>query len=159
MLDFETYLKSSCNVPDAAACGIEYKYNNTTSIDRKTGGSRIGHVVTVKTTWTDKDARALRVNKIVFQNDEVSKASMKNLGTMSSVELNYKFRSAKGQIMRELIREKQEKINQMQMDVMMMSSYININNHHVQQMQEQVSLPGVVQSGVSGSAAKTSFDM
>lgn len=156
MLDFETYLKSNCNVPDAAACGVEYNHTKSTSMDRKTRKPITNHTVTVKTTWTDRDARVLRTNKLVFQNDALTKASEKNIGTMSTVELNNKFRAAKSQIIRELIREKQEKINQLQMDVMMMSNYINTSVNGSTMFQQQ---PNTIEPVQQQANVKHAFDM
>ena len=152
MLEFETYLKSNTNVQDAAACGIEYSHN--TSVKNK---NSVNHTVTVKITWTDRNAKILRATKISFQNDTLTKASEKNIGQMSTVELNHLFRQAKCQITRELIRQKQEKINQMQMDVMMMNNYIN-QSHTSPNTHTTTSMPPVIQQQQPANS-KPSFDM
>lgn len=148
MLDFETYLKSNTNVQDAAACGIEYSHN--TSLKKK---NAVNHTITVKITWTDRNAKILSSTKISFQNDTLTKASEKHIGQMSTVELNHLFRQAKCQITRELIRQKQEKINQLQMDVNMMNNYINQPHTPT-----NTSMPPVIQQQYSANA-KPAFDM
>lgn len=152
MYEFESYLKSNCNSSKAVACGIDYSYSQSTN------KNVIIHVITVKLTWTDRDANPILNQKLIFRNDTLTKASEKHLKTINPSELTNKFRLAKPYIVKQLIRSKQEKIAELQMDVDVMCSYLGSNSDIIHPTQKNTvhltDQPQPVHPSV-----KTAFDM
>ena len=48
MQEFESYIKSNYNVPNATACGIQYTYNTRVTQDRKSKVSIKNYIINMK---------------------------------------------------------------------------------------------------------------
>ena len=128
MQDFETYIKSNYIIPEATACGINYTYTTKTSADRKSKTTIKHHIVTMKLIWFDKDSKQLGTERLVFQDDTLTKSSEKQCKTISPTEATNRFRIAKSQIVQLLINVRQSKINDLQHDIHALSQYLGSNS-------------------------------
>ena len=72
MEEFETYVKSNWNVPNAAACGITYTHA-TRIVTNKSKVPVKNHSVNLTISWHDKDNVQLQTEKLSFLNDDMSK--------------------------------------------------------------------------------------
>ena len=157
MQDFETYIKSNYNVQNAVACGVIYTHTTRTSIDKKSKVSIRNHTINVKLTWFDKDNNNLLVEKLTFINDTLSKACEKQCKTISPTEVTNKFRVAKHDIVRLLIRAKCDKINDLQNDVNILHTYMGSNTDIIApEMKNTIDITEPLQTT---SRSKTQFEM
>jgi orotate phosphoribosyltransferase-like protein len=117
----------------------------------------------MKLTWFDKDGKQLTVEKLAFQNDVLTKASEKQCKTISPTEVTNKFRVAKQDIVRLLIRARQSKIDALQHDVNILYSYLGSSTDIIpQQMKGTLQLADTniePRLELQRTASKTTFDM
>ena len=157
MQEFESYIKSNYNVPNAAACGINYTYNTRLSQDKKSQRMIINYIINMKLTWFDKDGKQLLIEKLAFQNDTVTKASEKQCKLISPTEATNKFRIAKPYIVQQLIQEKQSKINDLQHDINILHTYLGSTTDIIpHQMKGTIQ---IVDAAPVSTPSKTTFDM
>ena len=162
MQEFESYIKSNYNVPNAAACGINYTYNTRLSQDKKSQRMIINYIINMKLTWFDKDGKQLLIEKLAFQNDTVTKASEKQCKLISPTEATNKFRIAKPQIVQQLIKAKQSKVDDLQHDIKTLYSYLGSNSDIIpQQMKNTMQIADSTIGATSNDTthSKTLFDM
>ena len=124
MQEFETYIKSNYNVPNATACGINYTYTTRLTQDKKSKVSIKNYIINMKLAWYDRDNKQLLIEKLAFQNDTITKSSEKQCKLISPTEATNKFRIAKPYIVQQLIQEKQSKINDLQHDINILHTYL-----------------------------------
>ena len=157
MQDFETYVKSNFIVPEATACGINYTYNTRLTQDKKSQRMVINYIINMKLTWFDKNGNQLSTEKLTFQNDSLTKASEKQCKTISPTEVTNKFRVAKQDIVRLLIRARQSKIDALQHDVNILYSYLGSTTDIIpQQMKGTLQ---IADAAPVSTPSKTTFDM
>lgn len=123
MQDFETYIKSNYNVPTAAATSIKYNYSNRHVQDKASKAVILNHIITMTITIFDNAGKQLLAEKLTFLNDTITKASEKQLHTISPSEATNKFRAAKLSIIRQLTKVRQEKIQQLQQELDTLIAY------------------------------------
>ena len=159
MQDFESYIKSNYVVPSSTACGIHYTYSTRLTQDKKSQRTVINHVINMKLTWFNKDGKQLTVEKLTFQNDILTKSSEKQCKTISPTDVTNKFRLAKQDILRLLIRARQSKIDALQHDVNILSSYLGSTTDIIPQQMKgtlQITDSTIEQQPTT---SKTTFDM
>ena len=157
MEDFESYVKSNYIVPESTACGINYTYNTRLTQDKKSQRMVINYIINMKLTWFDKNGNQLTVEKLIFQNDVLTKASEKQCKTISPTEVTNKFRVAKQDIVRLLIRARQSKIDALQHDVNILYSYLGSSTDIIpQQMKGTLQ---IADAAPVSTPSKTTFDM
>lgn len=159
MEDFESYIKSNYIVPSSTACGIHYTYNTRLTQDKKSQRMIINHIINMKLTWFDKDGKQLTVEKLTFQNDILTKASEKQCKTISPTEVTNKFRVAKQDIIRLLVRVRQSKIDALQHDINALYSYLGSSTDIIPQQMKgtlQITDSTIEQQSTT---SKTTFDM
>jgi hypothetical protein len=158
MQDFESYVKSNYTIPEATACGINYTYTTRTSTDRKSKTTIKHHIVTMKLIWFDKDSKQLATERLVFQDDTLTKASEKQCTTISPTEVTNKFMVAKQDIVRLLIKVKQNKINDLQHEANALYNYLGSSTDIIpQQMKGTLTIEPCIE--LQRVASKTTFDM
>lgn len=113
MQDLESYVKSNYSITNAAGCSIAYGFSTRTAIDRKSKVPVKNYNVSMKLTWFDSTGKDLATEKLNFINDTLSKASEKQLHTINPGDTTNKFRAAKPDIVRLLIKAKHHKINEL----------------------------------------------
>ena len=123
MEEFETYVKSNWNVPNAAACGITYTHA-TRIVTNKSKVPVKNHSVNLTISWHDKDNVQLQTEKLSFLNDDMSKTYDKKMKLINRKELVNKFRVAKPEIIKKIINEKHEKLIDLQHEINELQSYI-----------------------------------
>ena len=123
MHEFEAYVKSNWNVPNATSCGITYTHTTriTTS---KSKVSVKNHSVNLTIAWRDKDNIQLQTEKLSFLNDDMTKTYDKKLHTINRNELVNKFRAAKPEIINKIINEKHEKLLDLQREIGELNAYV-----------------------------------
>ena len=159
MQDFESYIKSNYIVPESTACGIHYTYSTRLTQDKKSQKMIINHIINMKLTWFDKNGKQLSTEKLTFQNDILTKASEKQCKTISPTEVTNKFRVAKQDIVRLLVRVRQSKIDALQHDINLLYSYLGSSNDIIPQQMKgtlQVTDSTIEQQTTT---SKTTFDM
>ena len=62
MQDFEHYIKSNYNIPNATACSITYTYNYKLSQDKKSHKMIINHTIKMTLVFIDKDGKQIYLN-------------------------------------------------------------------------------------------------
>jgi hypothetical protein len=82
----------------------------------------------MKIIWLDKSSKQLAAEKLIFINDTLAKSCEKQLKTINPSEATNKFRAAKHDIIRQLSRAKQQKINTLQQELNALSQYAGSNN-------------------------------
>ena len=128
MQEFEYYIKSNWIVTNHAATSISYSYTSRQVQDKKSKTSILNHVITMKIIWLDKSSKQLAAEKLTFINDTLAKSCEKQLRTINPSEATNKFRAAKHDIIRQLSRAKQQKINTLQQELNALSQYAGSNN-------------------------------
>jgi tRNA G10 N-methylase Trm11 len=128
MQEFEYYIKSNWTVTNHAATSISYSYTSRQVQDKKSKTSILNHVITMKIIWLDKSSKQLAAEKLTFINDTLAKSCEKQLKTINPSEATNKFRAAKHDIIRQLSRAKQQKINTLQQELNALSQYAGSNN-------------------------------
>ena len=159
MQDFESYIKSNYIVPESTACGIHYTYSTRLTQDKKSQKMIINHIINMKLTWFDKNGKQLSTEKLTFQNDILTKASEKQCKTISPTEVTNKFRVAKQDIVRLLVRVRQSKIDALQHDINALYSYLGSTTDIIPQQMKgtlQVTDSTIEQQTTT---SKTTFDM
>ena len=157
MQEFETYIKSNYNVPNATACGINYTYTTRLTQDRKSKVSIKNYIINMKLAWYDRDNKQLLIEKLAFQNDTITKSSEKQCKLISPTEATNKFRIAKPYIVQQLIQEKQSKINDLQHDINILHTYLGSTTDIIpHQMKGTIQ---IVDAAPVSTPSKTTFDM
>ena len=159
MQDFESYIKSNHVVPESTACGIQYTYSTRLTQDKKSQKMIINHIINMKLTWFDKDGKQLSTEKLTFQNDSLTKSSEKQCKTISPTEVTNKFRVAKQDIVRLLVRVRQSKIDTLQHDINLLYSYLGSSTDIIPQQMKgtlQITDSTIEQQPTT---SKTTFDM
>ena len=123
MQDFERYVKSNYHVQGAAACSVTYTYSYKLSDDKASKRMIINHTIKMNLTFLDGGGKQLSTAKLMVINDSLAKISEKECKTISPAEVTNKFRIAKPEIARQLIKVKQDKINSLQHTVNLLTSY------------------------------------
>ena len=159
MQDFEHYIKSNYNIPNATACSITYTYNYKLSQDKKSHKMIINHTIKMTLVFIDKDGKQISNERLTFTNDTLTKASEKQCKTIAPTEVTNKFRVAKRDIARQLIAVKQDKINDLQHDIDLLTSYTGSSTDIIpQQMKGTLQLSDELINEQT-THTKTSFDM
>lgn len=128
MQEFENYVKSNYNVPNATACSIKYTFTSRETIDKIAKRTVIMYTVVMSMTWFDKCGKQLQTDKMIFVNDNLSKSSEKNCLTIAPGETTNKFRLAKSEIISMLLNAKQEKIDILKEEQALLRKYLGTNN-------------------------------
>ena len=123
MEEFETYVKSNWNVPNAVACGIAYTHTTRIAATKSKVPVK-NHSVNLTISWHDKDNVKLQTEKLTFLNDDMTKTYDKKLKLISRKELVNKFRVAKPEIINKIIEEKHEKLLDLQHEISELQAYI-----------------------------------
>jgi hypothetical protein len=112
----------------------------------------------MKLIWFDKDSKQLATERLVFQDDTLTKASEKQCTTISPTEVTNKFRVAKQDIVRLLIKVKQNKINDLQHEANALYNYLGSSTDIIpQQMKGTLTIEPCIE--LQRVASKTTFDM
>ena len=160
MQDFERYVKSNYHVQGAAACSVTYSYNYKLSEDKASKRMIINHTIKMNLTFLDGGGKQLSTAKLMFINDSLAKISEKECKTISPAEVTNKFRIAKPEIARQLIKVKQDKINSLQHTVNLLTSYSGAGNDIIPQQMKGTLQLNIGSSEVGSSPrSKTTFDM
>ena len=130
MQDFEYYIKSNYHVQNTAAVLIKYTYSNRQAQDKRSKVPVLNHILTMTLTFYDNAGLQLAAEKLTFINDIIAPSSAKQLKTISPSEATNKFRMAKSHIIRQLINDRQQKINSLQNDLNNLMQY-NSSNHDI----------------------------
>ena len=157
MQAFEDYIKSNYKIPNTTSCGITYNYTTRNTQDKKSKVYIKNHVITMKLTWFDKDNKQLYSERIVFQNDTLTKASEKHCHTISPTEVTNQFRVAKPYIIQTLIKIKQTKLESLYYDIALLNEYNGVNNDIIPPVMKNTMQ--IVDNTSSTSTSKTTFDM
>lgn len=123
MQDFESYVKSNYYIPRHVSCGITYSYTSRSIIDKKSKTNMLIHCIYMKLRWYDRDNRLLQDAKLTFINDSLTKFCERQLTTIAPSEVTNKFRLAKPEIVRDLIKVKEDKLKVLQEDVNALYTY------------------------------------
>ena len=126
--EFENYVKSNYNIPGATACAIKYTFSTRDTVDKKSKIPVITYTIVMKMTWFDKCGQQLQTDKIVFVNDTLSKASEKSCFTIAPGEVTNRFRVAKRDIIRLLLKIRQEKIDELKEEQSLLTRYLGTDN-------------------------------
>ena len=140
MQDFEHYVKSNYNIPNTSACSITYSYNYKLAEDKKSNKMIINNIIKMTLIFMDVNGKQLATEKLTFVNDTLTKASEKQCKTISPGEVTNRFRVAKTDIARQLIKVKQDKINDLQHDINLLTSYNGSGGIIPQQMKSTLQL-------------------
>ena len=125
---FENYVKSNYNIPNATACSIKYTFTSRESTDKISKIPVIMYTVVMKMTWFDKYGQQLHTDKFIFVNDNLAKSSEKSCLTIAPGETTNRFRVAKPEIIRSLLKTKQEKIDELKQEQSLLTRYLGTNN-------------------------------
>lgn len=158
MQEFETYVKSNYNIPNAVACGITYTYTRTVKKPRaKTQTAEVVHTVNMKLVWFDSSNNQLDSSKLTFQNDTLTKPSEKQCRTINPSDTTNKFRIAKQEIVQQLAAKLTAKIADLQSDVSSLHSYMGASSTIIpQSMKPHIEL---TRTGPSSPKVNQKFDM
>ena len=107
--------------------------------------------------FMDVNGKQLATEKLTFVNDTLTKASEKQCKTISPGEVTNRFRVAKTDIARQLIKVKQDKINDLQHDINLLTSYNGSGGIIPQQMKSTLQLAD--SNSPQTARLKTTFDM
>ena len=124
MDEFENYVKSNYNITNATACSIKYTFSTRDTIDKQSKIPVIIYTIVMKMTWFDKYGQQLRIEKLIFVNDTLSKSSEKSCFRIAPSEVSNKFRIAKREIVQSLLNTKQEKIDELKKEQSLLSKYL-----------------------------------
>ena len=150
MQEFEQYVKSNWNVPEATSCGITYTHSV------RTAKKVINHSINLTISWRDKDNNLIKTEKLAFVNDDMSKTYDKKMFTINRKELVNKFRLAKTAIVHKIIAEKQAKAMVLQDEIASLENYIGrVDDVIPTTMKNTIQLAKTP----SESATHTKFDM
>ena len=159
MQDFEQYVKSNYQISNAAACNISYTFSKRTSKDRKSKANVIIYTITMKLTWLDAAGKQLQTEKLAFANDELTKASEKQLRTINPGDTTNRFRAAKNEIIHTLVHAKQSKIDDLMQERAQLLTYLGRSDDAIPaEMKGTIRLERDADSNYSRSS-KTNFDM
>ena len=166
MQDFEQYVKSNYQISNAAACNISYTFSKRTSKDRKSKANVIIYTITMKLTWLDAAGKQLRTEKLAFANDELTKASEKQLRTINPGDTTNRFRAAKNEIIHTLVHAKQSKIDDLMQERAQLLTYLGRSDAGLYkgadiipaEMKGTMHIQAAADSNYSRSS-KTNFDM
>lgn len=151
MQEFEQYVKSNWNVPEATSCGITYTH--TVRMTKKV----VNHSINLTISWRDKDNNLIKTEKLAFLNDDMSKTYDKKMFTINRKELVNKFRLAKTAIVHKIIAEKQAKAMILQDEIASLTNYIGrVDDVIPTTMKNTIQL---VKPPSAESASHTKFDM
>jgi hypothetical protein len=128
MQEFENYVKSNYNIPNAASCGITYTHSKSSKLDKKSNRPVIVHTINMKLVWFDSSNHQLDTSKLAFQNDTLTKPSEKVLRTINPSDTTNKFRAAKNEIVQTLIHIRQQAEAKLQDEIQSLHSYLGNNN-------------------------------
>ena len=156
MQEFETYVKSNWNVPNATSCGITYTHT-TRITTNKSKVSVKNHSVNLTIAWRDKNNVPLQTRKLTFLNDDMSKTYDEKLHTINRKELVNKFRAAKPEIINKIICEKQQKLLELQREIGELNAYIGRSDDVIPPPMKGVI--DVVSTSVQPVSPKQTFDM
>ena len=156
MQEFETYVKSNWNVPNATSCGITYTHT-TRITTNKNKVSVKNHSVNLTISWRDKDNNQLQTEKLSFLNDDMTKTYDKKLNTINRKELVNKFRAAKQEIINKIIREKYQKLLELQNEINELNAYIGRSDDVIPPPMKGVI--DVVSTSDQPVSSKQTFDM
>lgn len=123
MEEFENYVKSNYIIPNAAACAIKYTFTTRETIDKASKRPVIIYTIVMKMVWFDKYGQQLKVEKLIFVNDTLSKPSESNCSTIAPSEVSNKFRLAKSTIIRMLVETRQQKIDELKQEQALLRKY------------------------------------
>ena len=129
MDEFENYVKSNYNIPGATACAIKYTFSTRDTIDKKSKISVINYTIVMKMAWFDKCGQQLQTDKMIFVNDTLSKASEKSCFIIAPSEVSNKFRIAKREIVRSLLKIREEKINELKEEQSLLNRYLGADSN------------------------------
>ena len=156
MQEFETYVKSNWNVPNATSCGITYTHT-TRITTNKSKVSVKNHSVNLTIAWRDKNNVQLQTEKLSFLNDDMTKTYDKKLNTINRKELVNKFRAAKQEIINKIIREKYQKLLELQNEISELNAYIGRSDDVIPPSMKGVI--DVVSTSEQPVSSKQTFDM
>ena len=159
MQEFEYYIKSNYNVPNHAATAISYSYSSRIILDKKSNKNILNHAITMKIIWFDRNSKQLAAEKLTFINDTLAKSCEKQLRTINPSEATNKFRAAKHEIIRQLSRAKQQKINILQDELNQLINYSGSSHDIIPPVMKatQEILPAAYKGAAS--TQKHTFDM
>lgn len=138
MQEFETYVKSNYNIPNAVSCGITYTYTKQQRTNKKSSTVEIVHTINMKLSWFDSSNHQLDSSKLTFQNDTLTKASEKQCKTINPSDTTNKFRIAKQEIVQQLTSKLTAKIAELQSDVNSLHTYMGSNSSIIPQTMKPV---------------------
>ena len=156
MQEFEAYVKSNWNVPNATSCGITYTHT-TRITTNKSKVSVKNHSVNLTIAWRDKNNVPLQTRKLTFLNDDMSKTYDEKLHTINRKELVNKFRAAKPEIINKIICEKQQKLLELHREIGELNAYIGRSDDVIPPPMKGVI--DVVSTSVQPVSPKQTFDM
>ena len=107
----------------------------------------------------DVNGKQLATEKLTFVNDTLTKASEKECKTISPGEVTNRFRVAKTYIARQLIKVKQDKINDLQHDINLLTSYSGSGADIIPQQMKNTLQLAAQETNPQIPRPKTTFDM
>ena len=160
MQEFENYVKSNYNIPNATSCGITYTHSKSSKLDKLSKRPVIIHTINMKLIWFDSSNHQLDTSKLTFQNDTLTKASEKVLRTINPSDTTNKFRAAKNEIVQTLTAKLQQAEAKLQDEIQSLHSYLGTSNDIIpQSMKPHIELAKA--NSIAGSIAdeRKKFDM
>ena len=114
----------------------------------------------MKLTWLDAAGKQLQTEKLAFANDELTKASEKQLRTINPGDTTNRFRAAKNEIIHNLVHAKQSKIDDLMQERAQLLTYLGRSDDAIPaEMKGTIHIqPAAADSNYSRSS-KTNFDM
>ena len=160
MQDFESYVKSNWNIPNAASCGITYTHTSRVVIDKTSKVPVKNHSINLCIEWFDKDNNKLQTEKLSFLNDDMTKTYDKKMFTINRTELVNRFRAAKVQIVNRIISEKNDKLTKLQQEIAELQAYKGRTDDVIPQpMKEHIEVVQRSHQTTASTSPKQAFDM
>jgi hypothetical protein len=154
MQEFEQYVKSNWNVPQATSCGITYTHTV------RTAKKVINHSINLTISWRDKDNNLIKTEKLAFLNDDMPKTYDKKMLTINRKELVNKYRLAKTAIVHKIIAEKQAKAMVLQDEITSLANYVGrVDDIISPTMKNTIQLVQTPSGPQQNSTPHTQFDM
>ncbi len=129
MNQFKDYLVQEYREKAKGFAAVETKFSHSFNVktDAKSGVVRRNDLIKVSLKFVDKELNPLFSASIVFENSLIPKRLHKSFINISPKELENRFNVAKNEICREILKEYEEKKNEIEAKIKNLKTYNNVS--------------------------------
>ena len=128
---FQEYVKSEFKNIDAAATEFKYAHTSGLKKDKDSGKLITMHYINVGVRFFDKNMKLLHSTTFKFVNNLLTKNCEKKLINISPKELNNKFMYARKEIIKLIMSQNQEKLNDIQNEINLLKEFAGKDNDNM----------------------------